>query len=160
MQAYHNDESIKEKYVGRVKKHREMDNIIQGQGWTGQKGCAVGCTLENYEHKQYPIELGIPIQLARIEDVIFEGLPVDIALDWPARFLESINVGANLEFVFPKFNLWVLQHVIKHAIRPETKKSVNAVIKLYEECINLKKPSSDDFLSTYDKLIELLQEAK
>ena len=45
MLSFHGDESIKEKYLSRVKHHREMDNIIQGTGWQNGKGCSVGCTL-------------------------------------------------------------------------------------------------------------------
>ena len=49
MQAYHNDIKIKEKYVCRMKAHKSADRLVQGTGWDGGKGCAVGCTLENYE---------------------------------------------------------------------------------------------------------------
>lgn len=97
MLSFHNDQEIKEKYLNRVIKHRELDNLIQGTGWENGKGCAVGCTLENYDHSRYPIELGLPEWLARLEDRIFEGLPRKEAILWPERFLESIPVGINLE---------------------------------------------------------------
>lgn len=66
MKAFHNDHSIKEKYLARVKAHREADNLIRGTGWEDGKGCAIGCTLEAYNHSLYPDELGIPTWLARI----------------------------------------------------------------------------------------------
>lgn len=28
----------------------EADNIIRGTGWEDGKGCAIGCTLEKYDH--------------------------------------------------------------------------------------------------------------
>jgi hypothetical protein len=99
MLSFHNDISIKEKYVNRVIKHRELDNIIKGIGWLNGKGCAVGCTLENYNHDRYPIELGIPIWLAKLEDEIFENLPNDESKFWPEIFLKSIPVGVCLEKV-------------------------------------------------------------
>lgn len=74
LQSFHNDIAIKQKYLDRVIAHRKADNIIRGQGWSNGKGCAVGCTLENYDHAQYPIELGIPEWLARVEDTLFEGM--------------------------------------------------------------------------------------
>lgn len=80
MQAYHNDLGVKQKYVARIKAHKAADRLVQGIGWDGKKGCAVGCTLENYSHRQYPIELGIPVHLARLEDKIFEGLPIAFEL--------------------------------------------------------------------------------
>jgi hypothetical protein len=72
MLSFHGKQEIKDKYLNRVIKHRELDNIIQGIGWENGKGCAVGCTLENYNHSRYPMELGLPEWLARLEDKIFE----------------------------------------------------------------------------------------
>jgi len=97
MDAFHNDPEIKQKYLARVRAHREADRLIQGTGWEQGRGCAVGCTLEAYDHARYPVELGLPTWLAYLEDRIFEGLPADQAMAWPARFLEAIPVGADVE---------------------------------------------------------------
>lgn len=100
MISFHGDEAIKEKYLARVLHHRELDHLVQGIGWESNgttKGCAVGCTLEAYDHSRYPIELGIPTWLAHLEDRIFEGLPVESAMEWPERFLRAIPVGVDLE---------------------------------------------------------------
>ena len=86
MQAFHNDEKIKQKYLNRVKQHRLADQLVQGIAWENGKGCAIGCTLESYNHKQYEKELGIPEWLARVEDKIFEGLNKDDAQAWPEQF--------------------------------------------------------------------------
>jgi hypothetical protein len=109
MKAFHNDKQVKSKYLKRVEAHRKADNIIQGQGWSEGKGCAIGCTLENYDHQQYEIELGIPEWLARVEDTIFEGLPKDIAMKWPGRFLKAVNVGVDLNKVKTPFLIFVLE---------------------------------------------------
>jgi len=58
--AYHGNPKIKEKYLKRVKAHAKADRLIQGIGWENGKGCAVGCTLEAYDHAAYETELGIP----------------------------------------------------------------------------------------------------
>jgi hypothetical protein len=50
MKAFHNDQAIKDKYIARVEAHIKADNLIRGTGWYGGKGCAVGCTLEAYDH--------------------------------------------------------------------------------------------------------------
>ena len=97
MVAYHNDPAIKAKYIARIQEHTAADQLIQGTGWENGKGCAVGCTLEDYDHSRYPIELGIPEWLARLEDRIFEGLPKAEAMAWPEAFLEAIHPGAYLE---------------------------------------------------------------
>jgi hypothetical protein len=99
MLSFHNDPKIKEKYLARVREHRIADNLIQGIGWENGKGCAVGCTLESYDHKRYPIELGLPIWLAYLQDVIFENLIKKESDYWPENFLEAIPVGVCTEKV-------------------------------------------------------------
>jgi hypothetical protein len=112
MLSYHSDPNVKEKYLTRVRTHREADRLMQGYGyWLDGKGCAVGCTLEyngNRIHARYETELGIPQILARLEDRFFEGLPQENAREWPERFLSAIPVGADLSQVWPKFAIWLL----------------------------------------------------
>lgn len=106
--SYH---AIKTKYLERLRTHRELDHLTQGVGWENNgetRGCAVGCTLEAYDHARYPIELGIPEDLARLQDAIFEGLPRADALAWPEQFLGTIREGADLSLVWPRFALWLL----------------------------------------------------
>jgi hypothetical protein len=47
----------------------------------------------------YETELGIPVMLARLEDWIFEGLPVERAKLWPKQFLTTIKSGSDLSLV-------------------------------------------------------------
>ncbi|MDE2588758.1 MAG: hypothetical protein KGL95_03735, partial [Patescibacteria group bacterium] len=72
--AFHGKEEIKNKYVSRMKAHIEADELIRGTGWDGKRGCAVGCTLNRYDHACYQNELGLPEWLARLEDTLFEGM--------------------------------------------------------------------------------------
>jgi hypothetical protein len=67
--------------LSRLEAHRAADEIIQGIGWANGKGCAVGCTLHEYEHERYPELLGVDLELAHLEDRIFEGLPNELAKD-------------------------------------------------------------------------------
>src|ERR1700721_582501 len=106
MIAFHGKQEIKDKYVDRVRQHRALDHLVQGTGWKSNgdtKGCAVGCTLESYDHACYPIELGVPLQLAHLEDQLFElQTPQDAQL-WPERFLLAIRAGADLSRVWPEW---------------------------------------------------------
>lgn len=97
MLSYHNDQAVKEKYVARFAKHREMDQVIQGTGFDNDRGCFVGCTLDAYNHSRFPIELGWPEWLARLADVIFEGLPKEEAAQFGTDLLDSVPIGINLE---------------------------------------------------------------
>lgn len=65
MKAFHNDKSIKEKYLNRVIQHQKLDKLKKGATGENGKGCAVACTLDMiYDHSRYPVELGIPEWLA------------------------------------------------------------------------------------------------
>ncbi len=134
LQAFHNDQAVKDKYLARVKAHRELDNLIQGTGWENGKGCAVGCTLENYHHAAYETELGIPEWLAHVEDKIFEGLDTEAAKLWPERFLAAIRPGVDLDKVKAPFLIFVLESTLDtfdHDKHLAVKTAIDAVIELY-----------------------------
>ena len=97
MISYHNDPAVKAKYVARFAAHRAADEVIQGQGFENGRGCFVGCTLDAYDHEQFPIELGWPEWLARLADVIFEGLPKSESAQFGTDLLEAVPVGIDLE---------------------------------------------------------------
>ncbi len=113
MIAFHNDPKVKEKYLTRVIAHQKADNLIRGTGWENGKGCAVGCTLENYNHSAYEIELGIPEWLARLEDTLFESMSLKKSKTWPEKFLEAIPIGADLEKIKTPFLILILKHSIQ-----------------------------------------------
>jgi hypothetical protein len=74
MKAFHNKPEIKEEYLQRIRTHKAADQIIHGSYWENGKGCAVGCTIHGNDHSRYETELGIPKNIAYLEDSIFEGL--------------------------------------------------------------------------------------
>ena len=113
MRAFHGDPAIKVKYLARVRTHITADDLIRGTGWDGSKGCAVGCTLEKYDHKAYEKELGIPEWLARIEDTLFEGMTEEKSRIWPEVFLKAIPIGADLRPVKAKFFVILLKSTLK-----------------------------------------------
>ncbi len=108
MKAFHSSDEIKTKYLARLHAHRVADHLIRGKGWENGKGCAVGCTLEQYSHVAYETELGIPRELAGLEDQIFEGLPLKDVMEWPEQFLSVITPGADLTLVWHRFAIWLL----------------------------------------------------
>ena len=108
MQAFHNDVSVKSRYVGRVLAHREADEIAHGYYWDKGKGCAVGCTIHSGKHADYESEIGVPIMLARLEDRLFEGMSNGRSKEFPLQFLQAPKVGADLSLVGWKFLHWLL----------------------------------------------------
>ena len=98
MTAYHNDEKVKEKYLARVLAHQKADEIRRGYYWEDGKGCAVGCTVHGSEHSAYETEMGIPIDIARAEDRIFEGMGNESAKEFP--LISSSNRLATFSIAF------------------------------------------------------------
>lgn len=148
MLAYHNNQSIKDKYIARMKGHMKADALIQGTGWDGHKGCAVGCTFENYNHARGPIEIGVPETLMQLEDYIFEGLPVEQAKAFPLEFLTAIPVGANLSMVWPRFALWLLaspDHGVLRHCNDDAYPSAETAVDLYRRWIHGDQPSAEEF---------------
>jgi hypothetical protein len=152
MKAFLNNASVKKKYLARVRSHIKADEIIKGKYWQDGKGCAVGCTIHSSNHQAYELELGIPEWLARVEDIIFEGLPNERAKTWPEEFLDSIKVGVDLEQIKTPFLVFLLKNSIKsmRAVKYDKKKNpevqraikqsiaaVQEMIRCHEECLDL-----------------------
>jgi len=106
MKTFHGKQSIKDKYIERVKAHAAADRIIKGRYWENGKGCAIGCTIEGGDHEKYETELGIPREIAYLEDIIFEKLPNNKAMEFPLRFLEAVPVGVDLSKVIAQLIIW------------------------------------------------------
>jgi len=107
--AYHNDISIKSGILAELEIHRKADALEQGYGyWNDGKGCAVGCTIKSGNHIEYESRFGIPVAIARLEDAIFEGLPVELARAWPERLMSAIRPGQDLSRVHWRLLHWLL----------------------------------------------------
>ena len=154
LRAYHNQQSIKDTYITRVQAHRAADELIKGvyrdDEYAGVwRGCAVGCTLHSDDHDAYETELGIPRQLALLEDAIFEGLPEPKHLEWPERFLSVIQVGADLSVVHHQFTVWLLldeQHgVIRFLETDEERALMRRIANLHERSMEGNRPSEDEW---------------
>lgn len=136
MKAFHGDSKIKAKYLKRVRNHLAADNLIRGKGWEDGKGCAIGCTLEAYDHKRYETELGIPEWLARVEDTLFEGMTLKKSKTWPEVFLKAVKPGVDLSKAKAPFMIIVLKSALTsfdHVKYPEVKKVLDQTIMLWKE---------------------------
>ena len=141
MKAFHGYASVKEKYIARVEAHMAADEVTRGVGFEPASGgkkakmCAVGSTLDAYDHSRYPFELGIPEWLARVEDTLFEGMSVEKSKTWPRDFLNVIDLGVNLERAKAPFLLVVLRSTLRtfdHTGNPKVAAAVQGAIALWE----------------------------
>lgn len=107
--AYHGKESNKTAILQQLAAHREADRLVQRGGyWDGEKGCSIGCTIQSGDHIEFENRFGIPVEIARLEDSIFERLPVPLARQWPERLMSSIRVGSDLSLVHWHLLHWML----------------------------------------------------
>src|SRR5260221_144759 len=147
--AFHDNMQIRQFHVERVLAHQLANEIMQGTSWREDAAGAVGCTLESNQHSRYEEELGIPRQLAYLEDRIFEGLPNKEAKGFPFAFLTSIPVGADLSLVLARFMVWLLIDPEKGVLRLVGKQgqAITAVASLYQRVIEGEAVSTQDWLS-------------
>ncbi len=149
MLSFYGDQKVKDKYIARLKSHAAADEITKGFYWEDGRGCGVGCTIHSNQHSAYEDELGIPILLARLEDGIFEGLPNDVAKEFPFRFLNAVPVGVDLSGVFPRFMFWLLTdetYGIYQYGSEKGKIAIQAVADLYKRKIAGENINIDEWL--------------
>ena len=149
MKAYHGKESLKQEVLAELQAHYEADNFIQGDYWDGKKGCAVGCLLKSEDHIEYEKRFGIPIHLARLEDCIFEGLPIADSKRWPLRFMDSFEVGKDYSSVVWDFLRWLLLDFLLPKIEGEGKDFDDACSAIRDSSFEVGKDNSKviwDFL--------------
>ena len=123
MLSFNNDPKLKELLLEEIIAHRKADLLYQGAYKKlvdgKEKFCAVGCaihtlniklgkTYDEGDHQVYETELGIPRQLAYLEDRFFEKKEKEQAMVWPERFINAIPVGVDLSMVVPKFMWWLM----------------------------------------------------
>lgn len=142
MPSYHGDPKIKAKYLARVAEHLRLDQLVPGATGQGGKGCSVYCTFDVYDHSRGPVEIGVPIELMRLNDSIFEALARNGEdwRTWPTRFLSAIPEGRDLSLVWPRFALWMLRGLPPQK-RPDVKAAVEGASALYAEWIGGSNPS-------------------
>ena len=152
--AFYDKPKLKEKYLKRVQKHYDLDEIIHGVYWDNGKGCAVGCTMEQggEVHKAMEKTLGIPESLCLLEDKLFEGMKNGDAKEFPLRFLKAIKPGADLTRVEYKFKHWLLvdKHngVIQWA-ETESKKIIRHIAKLQKQASEGSMPSDEKWSAAW-----------
>jgi hypothetical protein len=151
MRAFIDTPITKERFLYHLKEHQVADSIVQNFGYAPDnfsegmefKGCAVGCSLHSIaleigkiesfgDHFLYEKYLNIPEWLARVQDIVFEGLPEHHAKLWPLKFGDAINVGADLDKIKPAFMIFILQSVLENVKDDKFKEQRDAVLKVIE----------------------------
>ncbi len=141
--AFGGDPARKREYLNRLRSRREAGRLVRGTGLGGHGGCAIGCTIDAYDHQRYQKELGVPLALVYLKELLFERLPADRAMEWPERFLSAIEPGSDLSAVPHQFVRWLLadpsRGVISYTTR-EMSDVIRAVASFHEAAANGETP--------------------
>ena len=115
-------------------------------------GCPVPCLDTHWAadgHGHAPLDhqvlyetlYGVPPALACLEHIIFNNLPLDQVVEWPARLVESIAPGADLDQVSDRWALWLLT-ASDSPLAPDLS-VYQGVASLYRERVAGNQPQAD-----------------
>jgi hypothetical protein len=148
--AFHGDPARKAFYLERLRSHVDKDEIVQGVAeWNGGKGGVIGCTVHSSDRSRYEPDLGIPAEVASLEEIIFQQLPEEQAKRFSLDFLQAISVGADLSFVWPAIARWLLidpqRGIIRFAQTPATRAAILLVADLYARVLRCEPVAPQQF---------------
>jgi hypothetical protein len=73
-----------------VKAHIEADVLVRGRYWRGGKGCFIGCLTHSSNLAPAIKRFGLPVEVLRLAEYIFERLPADDAKAFFAAFPDAV----------------------------------------------------------------------
>jgi len=137
-QAFHNKESLKQEIISRMKEHIELGQLVQGEGYDkfSGKGCAVGCSINCYDHQSFADTLGVDIWIAQIYDSIHEDINVKHIAKFNIDFLNSIPIGMTIQ-QSDMVRLKLFYFILTRTIPPKFQKykKIVAIINLFKQSI-------------------------
>jgi len=98
------------------------------------RGSAIWWLLNSSHAEQIEAAAGVPQQLIRLVEIIFQRLPLTQALDFPLALLTATPVGVDLNPVYPKFATWQLNdptNGIRQFADTATVAVIDAAVALY-----------------------------
>jgi len=107
----------KAKYLKLAKTHRTADRFSQGDWIKEEKdekgmhrGCFYGCLMQTRDGvlSSASSVMGLPEWIVRVSEKIFEGLPKDLAKEFPVKLLEAIPTTTDTEQILKDWNYAVL----------------------------------------------------
>ena len=157
--TFHGSQELKDQRIAQVRAHRLADQLVKGRYWQDGKGCAVGCTIHSADHHAYEIELGIPVELAYLEDRIFESLDNGQAMMWPERFLQAIPVGVDLRrsHINKRFVLALItdeqRGILTRLKNPEAKAEMQKIAEILSRSCAAATPEEADLADFADRYL-------
>ena len=145
MKAYKNNESFKQQILMQNQKHVKLDHLIQGIGWDekSQKGCFIGCSINEYDHKKASKILGMPEWLMHLCDKIHENLDKKDTAKFFLEFFKSVKTGTTVK-EFEKIKIEFLHYLLTEIMpkKYQTKEEAKNVIDALQKTMNGEKVSN------------------
>jgi len=136
MKAFYGEPTLKQAFIDKLERHRQLDQIIQGKYNLGDKGCFFGCSVGGNYPEKLERYFAIPGQVGKCIEYVFERLPHPKFLTWPREAVEAIPVGADPSLVWPKMAIWMLTDIRKFLKRPQSIEANEGVVALYQRVAN------------------------
>ena len=139
MRAFTDTKVSKEQLLQSIRYHQEADHFRKGEFWndTNETGCGVGCSIHDFapgmesEHSTYEDLFGIPMELAVLEDALFEQMDREDDLGrWPKEFISAIPQGANLDRAAGRWLLKLLEHPGSPLVHAQGKRTIQTAREL------------------------------
>lgn len=130
MFAWNNDAALQTNMLAQVDEHIRLDQVIQGQYWTGSKGCFIGCLAHGSSATRVEELTGWPAMLTKIAEGIFEGLAKSDAPAFFERAMKAPRLGANLSLVLWGFLHWCVTDALEQYADAKTRKGCAAAVEV------------------------------
>lgn len=144
MEAFNGQAELKQETINRLRDHIDSGKLVHGVEYKDGEGGPVGCIVGSFTHSLFEKRLGIPAPLAHALEVIYDGLRGDKDQPFALDFLESIEPGADLSMVWPRFLLRVLtdeQNGLLAYAPDDTERAAKRVVALLQRQVNGDEPT-------------------
>ncbi|MFK7796739.1 MAG: hypothetical protein AB8E82_04740 [Aureispira sp.] len=118
MKSYLNDQKLQQQALQQLQKAIDNELLLQDPHsiyrdhyWNEGKGSAIGCIGQSNDLATIATQLGIPIQILKIQNHIFQFLEKEKAQQFSVDFLNAIPVGQDIRAVWKKYFIWLLAEV-------------------------------------------------
>lgn len=112
--AFHGDANLKRQVIQQLRDRRDAGELHPEIVTGDVTGSAASRKQNAFDDVRFPTDVGLPVWLAELGNVIFRGLPHDLALDWPEVLLDSIAPGDDLEHVVNRLGVIRNARLFKH----------------------------------------------
>jgi hypothetical protein len=116
MQSYLNDHKLQQQALQQLQEAIDKDKLVQTPQdlynyWANGKGSMIGCIGQSNDLTAIEAQLGIPAQVLKIQNHIFQFLEKEKAEQFCFDFLKAIPVGQDIRAVWIKYFIWLLAEV-------------------------------------------------